>query len=202
MTERSARKALDPRFLPSFSLRNRIGRFAWSICYILLYRTSPRPCFAWRAGLLKLFGAQLGAGCRFYPKSIVWAPWNLICEDGVAVADDAELYNTSRFYLASHASVSQGAYLCGATHDYDDLSFPLLSFPKTIGAYAWICARAIVHPRVNIGTGAILGLGSMATHDLEPFGIYAGVPARKIKERLRSSLPEPYSLLGAELPSS
>jgi len=62
-----------------------------------------------------------------------------------------------------------------------------------IGAYAWICARAMVHPRVNIGVGAILGLGSIATRDLEPFGIYAGVPAQKIKERLRSSIPEPYS---------
>ncbi len=64
-----------------------------------------------------------------------------------------------------------------------------------IGAYAWICARANVQPRVNVGTGAILGLGSTATRDLEAFGIYVGLPAEKVKERLRSSVPEPYSRL-------
>ncbi len=145
--------------------------------------------------LLRLFGAKLGPACHFYPKSKVWAPWNLVCEDRVTLGDDAELYNPSRFYLASHCIISQGAYICGATHEYNDASFPLVSFPMKIGAYAWICARANVQPRVNVGTGAILGLGSTATRDLEAFGIYVGLPAEKVKERLRSSVPEPYSRL-------
>ena len=51
------------------------------------------------------------------------------------------------------------------------------------------CARAIVSPGVNLGNGAILGLGSIATRDLEPFGVYAGVPAKKLKERERTSVP-------------
>jgi putative colanic acid biosynthesis acetyltransferase WcaF len=102
------------------------------------------------------------------------------------------LYNPSLFYLASHCIVSQGAYLCGATHEYNHPEFRLISFPMRVGPYAWICARAIVHPRVNIGVGAVLGLGSIATRDLEPFGVYAGAPAEKVKERLRSSIPEVY----------
>jgi putative colanic acid biosynthesis acetyltransferase WcaF len=57
-----------------------------------------------------------------------------------------------------------------------------------IGRYAWICARAIVAPGVNLGEGAILGIGSVATKDLEPFGIYLGHPARKVKERDRRSV--------------
>ena len=61
-----------------------------------------------------------------------------------------------------------------------------------VGAYAWICARAIVHPQVNVGVGAVLGLGSIATRDLESFGVYSGVPATKVKERLRSVVPEQY----------
>ena len=102
-------------------------------------------------------------------------------------------YITRRpFYLESHCIVSQGAYLCGATHEYNHPDFRLVSFPMRVGAYAWICARAIVHPRVNIGVGAVLGLGSIATRDLEPFGVYSGIPAAKIKERLRSAVPEPY----------
>ena len=179
----------DPTLLPSFSRRNRMFRALWSVVYVLLYRTSPRPFHAWRSMLLRLFGAQLGATCHFYPKSRIWAPWNLFCEDRVSVGDDAELYNPSPLYMGSHCIVSQGAYICGATHEYNDPSFRLVHFPMRLGAYSWVCARATVNPGVNVGDGAILALGSIATRDMEPFGVYAGVPARKVKERSRAAVP-------------
>jgi putative colanic acid biosynthesis acetyltransferase WcaF len=185
-------KAVDPTLLSAFSLRNRVARALWSLCWALLYRTSPRPFHGWRALLLRLFGARVGPACHFYPRSKIWAPWNLVCEDRVTLGDDAEIYNPSPFHLGSHCIVSQGAYLCGATHEYNHPDFKLVSFPMRVGAYAWICARAMVHPRVNVGVGAVLGLGSIATHDLEPFGVYSGIPAAKIKERLRSAVPEAY----------
>ena len=182
----------DPTLLPAFSLRNRVTRVLWSICYALLYRLSPRPLHAWRVLLLRAFGARLGVACHFYPKGKIWAPWNLVCEDRVTLADDAELYNPSPMFLGSHAIVSQGAYVCGATHLYNEVSFQLVSFPMRLGAYSWICARAAVNPGVNVGDGAILALGSVATKDLDPFGIYAGIPARKVKERSRTAVPPEY----------
>ena len=191
MTNRSG-LAEDPTLRPQFSVWNRAARLLWGVVYVLLYRTSPRPFHAWRAMLLRLFGAKLGSTCHFYPKGRVWAPWNLICEDRASLADDAELYNPAPMYLDSHAIVSQGAYICGATHAYDDPNFPQVSISMRIGAYSWVCARAIVSPGVNIGIGAVLGLGAIATRDLEPFGVYAGVPAKKIKERDRSSVPAAY----------
>lgn len=180
---------VDPTLVPMSSLRSRIGRLFWGVCWLLLYRTSPRPFHAWRAMLLRAFGAKLGEKCHFYPGSKVWAPWNLRCEDRVTLADDAEVYNPSPIFFGSHAIVSQGAYICGATHLYNEPSFKLISFEMRIGAYAWICARAMVSPGVNLGEGAILGLGSVATKDLEPFGIYGGAPAKKVKERRRDSVP-------------
>ncbi len=181
----AAETAKDPYSRPAFSLRNRIRRLAWNICWSIFYRLSPRPFFAWRALLLRLYGAKLGPTCMFYPTSRVWAPWNLVCADLVAVGDYAEIYNPAPVRLGSHAILSQNAYLCGATHDFDDPAFPLLAYAMEVGPYAWICARASVAPGVNIGEGAILGLASVATRDLEPWGVYAGSPASKVKERKR-----------------
>ncbi|HET9087871.1 MAG TPA: putative colanic acid biosynthesis acetyltransferase [Acidobacteriaceae bacterium] len=181
---RATSQPRDPYISPQYTFANRVRRQLWSFCWILLYRPSPRVAHVWRAALLRLFGATLGPRCRFYPASRVWAPWNLTCEDTVMVADGAELYNPAPLYLASHAIVSQGAYLCGATHDYDNPAFPVISFSTRLGRYAWVAARACVSPGVNLGDGAILGLASLATKDLEPWSIYAGVPARKVKDRL------------------
>lgn len=181
----SADTAKDPYLRPAFSLQNRLMRLVWNLCWLLLYRISPRPFHAWRSMLLRAFGAKLGRKCHFYPASKIWAPWNLICDDQVAVGDGAEIYNPAPIQLGSHAIVSQGAYICGATHDFDDPAFPLLAYSTTIGPYAWICARACVSPGTQVGEGAVLGLASVASKDLEPWGVYAGTPAVKVKQRQR-----------------
>jgi putative colanic acid biosynthesis acetyltransferase WcaF len=180
--------AADPYLRPAFSVQNRLMRLLWGVCWLLLYRISPRPLYGWRAFLLRVFGAKMGPHCHFHADTRIWAPWNLTCADQVTLASGAEIYNPAPVSFGSHAIVSQGGYICGATHDFDDPVFPLLAYSMNIGAYAWICARATVGPGVNVGEGAVLGLGSVATKDLEPWGVYAGVPATRRKERKR---PEP-----------
>ncbi|HEY1217209.1 MAG TPA: hypothetical protein VGE93_26580 [Bryobacteraceae bacterium] len=181
----SSGTAGDPYLRPAFSVGNRLKRLVWNITWLLFYRTSPRPFHAWRSMLLRLFGATMGAHCHFYPGSRVWAPWNLICGEQVTLGDGAEVYNPSPMTFASHAIVSQNGYICGATHDYDDPAFPLLSYRMRLGEYSWICAHANVAPGVNVGDGAVLGLASTATRDMEPWTVYAGSPAVKIKDRKR-----------------
>ena len=171
---------------PAFTLGNRLRRLVWNITWLLLYRISPRPLHAWRAFLLRLFGATLGPDCHFYPASKVWAPWNLICADHVAAADGVEIYNPSPMHIATHVILSQDCYLCGATHDYNDPTFPLLAYQMSFGQYAWICARASVGPGINVGEGAVLGLASVASRDLDPWTVYAGSPAVRIKERQKT----------------
>lgn len=175
----------NPYHRASFNRKNRLARLVWQIVYVLFYRTSPRSMFAWRGLLLRAFGAQIGSGCHFYPGGKIWAPWNLTCEDCCTLADGAEIYNPSRIHLGSHCIVSQHAYVCGATHDYNHPDFPMVSYQMHLGAYSWICARASVSPGVNVGAGAVLGLGSVATQDLEPWTVYSGVPAVAIKPRAK-----------------
>jgi putative colanic acid biosynthesis acetyltransferase WcaF len=174
----------DAYLRPAFPWSIRMKRFAWNAVWVLLYRLSPRPFHGWRTMLLRAFGAKMGPNCHFYPKSKVWAPWNLICDDQVTAADDAEIYNPSPMSFGSHAILSQDSYICGATHDYDHPAFPLIAYAMRVGAYSWICARASVAPGTNVGEGAVLGLGSVATRDLEPWTVYAGVPAVKVKQRV------------------
>ncbi len=170
---------------PAFSLGNRLRRLVWNTVWLILYRPSPRPFHAWRAGLLRLFGATLGPDCHFYPSSRIWAPWNLLCADHVAVANGVEIYNPVPMTFASHVILSQDSYVCGATHDYEDPAFPLLAYRMSFGPYAWICARALVGPGVQVGEGAILGLGAVISRDLEPWTVYAGNPAVAVKQRTR-----------------
>lgn len=178
-----AAQTKDAFLIPAFSLGNRARRFIWGMVYILLFRLSPRPMHGWRNFLLRSFGAKIGKGSHIYPTARIWAPWNLQCEDHVTIAEDVVVYNPEMLTMGSHAIVSQQAYLCGATHDYEDPMFPLIAFPTTLGAYSWVCGRATVMPAINLGEGSILALGSVATKDLSPWTVYAGVPAKPMKTR-------------------
>lgn len=52
-----------------------------------------------------------------------------------------------------------------------------------IGHDVWIGRNVIIMSGINIGNGAIIGAGSVVTKDVEPFSIYGGVPAKKIRNR-------------------
>src|SRR5579875_358680 len=97
-----AEHGADAYTRPAFSFGNRARRAVWGVCWLLLYRPSPRLFHGWRAALLPLFGAELGPDCHLYPASRVWAPWNLRCAYHVAAGDGVESYNPSPMHFDSH----------------------------------------------------------------------------------------------------
>lgn len=101
----------------------------------------------------------------------------------VTIGPGVEIYNPGGVILKDHCILSQDAYLCGATHDYNAKEFTYIKKTITIGVYAWICARAVVLPGVHCKDGSVLGAASVTSRDLEPWTIYAGNPARLIKAR-------------------
>jgi phosphonate metabolism protein (transferase hexapeptide repeat family) len=52
-----------------------------------------------------------------------------------------------------------------------------------IGHDVWIGHGAIIMPGVTVGTGAVIGAGAVVTHDVAPYEIVAGVPARPLRKR-------------------
>jgi galactoside O-acetyltransferase len=57
-----------------------------------------------------------------------------------------------------------------------------------IGRHAIIGAGSIVFPGVTLGEGSSIGSSSMVTKSTEPWGVYFGIPAKKIKNRQRNLL--------------
>ncbi|MBC7416723.1 MAG: putative colanic acid biosynthesis acetyltransferase, partial [Pedobacter sp.] len=113
----------DPYTNSAFGYKNKLARVLWWAVYVLFFRLSPKPMFGWRRFLLRLFGAKIGSGVAVYPGARIWAPWNLVCADMVAIANGVDIYNPEIITLSSHVIISQDSYLCGAPHDYNDPNF-------------------------------------------------------------------------------
>jgi putative colanic acid biosynthesis acetyltransferase WcaF len=163
--------------------RNKLGRAAWAVVWLALYRPSPRPLHGWRRFLLRCFRAKVGRAAHPYPGARVWAPWNLEMGEHSCLADGVDCYSVARIRLGRGTLVSQRAFLCAATHDYGDPSFPLVPRPITVGDGAWVAAEAFIGPGVTVGEGSVVGARACVTKDVEPWTVMAGNPARVIKRR-------------------
>ncbi len=64
------------------------------------------------------------------------------------------------------------------------------SAPIVIGSDVWIGHGAILMKGIKVGNGAIIGGGSVVTHDIPDFGIVAGNPARLLKMRFDENIIE------------
>jgi putative colanic acid biosynthesis acetyltransferase WcaF len=165
------------------SLKVKVMRVLWAVVYRLFFRCTPNPMRKWRAFVLRCFGAKVSPLARVSPTAVITFPWNLEMEDYATLGSDAICYSTADVFIGRMATVSQYAYLCSASHDYEDKNFTLFARPIRIEAQAWICAGAMVGPGVTVGEGAVLGAKSTAFKNLSPWKVYAGMPAIAIKER-------------------
>lgn len=171
---------------PTFALRNRLYRALWGVSWLLLCRWTPAPAHAWRAQVLRWFGARIGRGVFVYPTVRIWSPANLEMLDAATLGPEVNCYSMARITLGRKAIASQRVHLCAGTHDVDDPSFQLIAKPIAIGDNAWIAAEAFVGPGVIVGEGAVLGARGVTVKNLEPWTIYAGNPARIIRQRKRA----------------
>lgn len=134
--------------------------------------------------LLRMFGAKMGFRSMVYGTANVFAPWNLVVEDHSCIGPHVNVYNKDKIIVHDHSIVSQGAYLCTASHDYTDVDHPLITKPIEIGPNVWIAAEAFVGMGVKIGEGSVVGARAAVFKDIEPRSVVGGNPATVIKKRV------------------
>ena len=164
--------------------------FALWVFLDALFVSSWIPGSPHRRILLRLFGAQIGYGVVIKPRVQVKFPWRLKVGENAWIGEGVWIDNLAEVMIGSNVCISQGAYLCTGSHDWTSPTFDLIVKPITLKDGSWIAAKSTVGPGVTIEEGAVLGLGSTTSKDLEPWSIYSGSPAVFLKKRSLNP-PEP-----------
>lgn len=91
--------------------------------------------------------------------------------------------------IGDYTLLANDVYIVGGDHEFNIPGCPIQYSGRSklkqtvIGKDCWLGCRCIILTGVKIGDGSIIAAGSVVTHDVEPFCIYGGIPAKKIKER-------------------
>jgi maltose O-acetyltransferase len=91
--------------------------------------------------------------------------------------------------IGDYVMIAAQAMLIEQQHETRSVDVPMVFQgrvrrpPTVIEDDVWIGTRALIMPGVRVGRGAIVGAGAVVTHDVDPFTVVGGVPARLIRRR-------------------
>lgn len=160
--------------------------------------------------------AQCGPDCIFEADVLIFHPENVYLGRNVYVGHRTILkgYHKSELHVGDETWIGQmcffhsagglrigekvgigpGVMMLTSTHaEHGRATAPLdtpVSFaPILIEAEANIGIGAIIMPGVSIGRGAKVGAGAVVTHDVQPYSVVAGSPARVLRQRPEGAEP-------------
>lgn len=158
-------------------------RLFWFWMCAVFFKSS-FPFSSFKVFLLRLFGAKVGNGVVIKPYVNIKYPWFLSVGNHVWIGEEVWIDNLAEVSIGDHCCISQGAMLLCGNHDYTKSTFDLMTGKIILERGAWIGAKSTVCPGVICGEHSVLSVGSVASKNLDPNGIYRGNPATKIKERV------------------
>ncbi len=168
---------------PNYHPGNPIKRGLW-FCFNVFFLLNPlNPSSALKRGVLRLFGAKIGKGVVIKPAVNIKYPWFLEIGDYTWIGENVWIDNLGMTRIGSNVCISQGALLLCGNHDYKKKTFDLMVGEITLEDGCWVGAKSTVTGGVTLRTHAVLSAGSVASKDLEPFGIYQGNPAIFVRKR-------------------
>jgi len=165
---------------------NFFTRGCWYIVSSWFFK-SAFPFYGTKRFLLRLFGAKIGKGVVIKPHVTIKYPWHLITGSYVWIGEHVWIDNLATVTLKDNTCISQGALLLCGNHNYRKTTFDLIAREIVVEEGAWVGAMATVCPGVKLGEHSLLTVGSVATANLEPYWVYQGNPAQKLKERVIKS---------------
>ena len=136
------------------------------------------------------YGKNLHVG----PCSVIWAPKQLVIGNSVYIGKHCTLEVDGR--IGDYVLIANNVGLIGR-HDHDMryvskniVESPWVGDPDSekgeqllIGDDVWIGYGAIILSGIEIGRGAVIGVGAVVTHSIAPYAIAAGNPAQVIGVR-------------------
>lgn len=98
--------------------------------------------------------------------------------------------------IGKDVRIAAHAVIVSFDHNFDDVNRPIRSQgitkkPVVIGDDVWLGAGAKVLGGAKVGRGCVIAAGAVVKGETEPYGIYGGIPARKIGSRLPAPYVEP-----------
>jgi acetyltransferase-like isoleucine patch superfamily enzyme len=141
---------------------------------------------------------HIGENVKIFHGVEVSFGYNLTIEKNTTIHKYVLLDDRGEIIIKESSSVSDYANIYSHSHDLND-GFIVNNHKTQVGPKARVTYHSVVLSGVNIGEHGMVGSMGVASKDVEPFHIVAGIPAKTVK--IKSIAPE-WARTGAEPPET
>lgn len=136
-------------------------------------------------------GVRIERNCRISYRNLSVGQNSSIGEGSLILSENAKIFIGKDCMLAPQVRLISG------DHRIDIQGRPMRTVTPAeklaqndqdivIGDDVWIGTGAILLKGVHVGTGSVIGAGSVVTHDIPPYSIYTGCPTCKLRPRFQN----------------
>ncbi len=136
--------------------------YLWAICELLFVTNPWQISSRLRIRVLRAFGAEIGDGVVFRPRTRVKFPWKLHIGDRSWIGEGVWFHNQDHIYLGNDVVISQETFLTTGSHDHRR-DMALVTRPIRIEAGVWVTSRCIILAGTSIGTSALIRPGTVVS---------------------------------------
>lgn len=130
------------------------------------------------------FFGNLRKNSRILGRIKVYSPENVYVGENTSINEGVILNARTKLSIGSHCHISPGVIINTGSLDInaDYKKRPHTEAEVNICDGVWLCTGAIINPGVTIGEGSVVASGAVVNHDVLPFAVVGGVPAKEIKK--------------------
>lgn len=129
--------------------------YLWAIAERLFITNSWQISSRLRVTILRAFGAEIGEGVIFRPRTRVHLPWKLHIGDRSWIGEGVWFHNQDHLFLGNDVVISQETMLTTGSHRHRK-DMALVTRPIHIEDGAWITSRCMVLGGVTVGRSALV----------------------------------------------
>ena len=155
---------------------SKIKIILWYFINMFIFKTMIPIPSSLKVKVLRLFDSKIGERVVIKPNVNIKYPWFLEIGDNCWIGEKVWIDNLAQVTIGNNVCLSQGSYLLTGSHDYKKEAFDLILGNIVLEDGVWIGAKATVCPNVTCKSYSVLAVGSVATKDLDAYGVYQGNP--------------------------
>ena len=168
--------------------RSRATIYLWAIAELLLVTNPWQISSTIRVKILRLFGAEIGNGVIFRPRTRVKFPWKLHIGDDSWIGEGVWFHNQDHIHIGHDVVISQESLLTTGSHAHRN-DMRLITRPILIEPGAWVTSRCIVLGGADIGRSALIQPGTTVTGVVPPNTVWVSTsPAAALGPRFPAKI--------------
>lgn len=157
--------------------------YLWAVCELLFVTNPWQISSGLRIRVLRAFGAEIGSGVVFRPRTRVKFPWKLHIGDRSWIGEGVWFHNQDHVRIGSDVVISQESFLTTGSHSHRR-DMALVTRPIVVADGAWVTSRCMILGGSTVGRSALIRpMTLIAGEAIPPGEVWGGNPIEYVSDR-------------------